>query len=155
MRDLFALADVVPETGTPPEAALQELMVANTAAGGSEGWPDSRETSTLDSYPCVRRWKLGGCAHCPTWGEVGELWKSAAERRRSGGFTQLAPSIDEEWASHVPPPDLAAGERASPQQLLVEWLRRPANISACAGSRHASRGCYVERWHSMLCAPGP
>ena len=138
MRDLFALADVVPDTATPPEAALQELMAAN-ARGGNR---------------CARRWRLGRCAHCPTWEEVGELWKSAAERRRSGGFTQLAPSIDQEWASYMPPPDLAAGARASPQQLLAEWLRPPANKSACAADRQTSRGCYTERWHSMLCAPG-
>ena len=87
VADMLALADATPEASKGPEAALRERMQANmgTLAEGTQ------------TESCVRRWRLGGCRHCPRWGDVGELWRAAIERRRAGGFVPLVPSLDAEW----------------------------------------------------------
>ena len=82
---------------------------------------------------CARRWKLGGCVHCPTWAHVAELWKAAAEARRAGGFVALAPSADAEWTSYLP------GGMGLAQGLLRAWVEQPEGASV------------AQRWDAMLC----
>lgn len=141
LADLLQLADALPEDEWPPEASLEALMRRNRRAG-----KEGRE--------CVRPWRLGGCRHCPNEAEIGELRRSASERRRAGGFSQLAPSSDPEWSALLeegrPKGDARAQPhgRASPDELLREWLLvLPGNASGAACDAH----CVAARWDALLC----
>jgi hypothetical protein len=124
--------------------------------------PDQPEPS------CARRWKLGGCRYCPSWAEVGELWRATAEARRAGGWVALSPSVDEEWARAVaraalvvakeerehddmegrdggasamggPTGDIRRGGTEWSQQLLTEWWGAAHSAPACAELRGGAR----------------
>jgi len=104
LRDMLRLADVLPEeeggATPPPEALLARLYLEN---GGRAPPLALRPAAGEDgaAASCRRRWRLGGCLACPLWGEIGEIWRSAAEVRRAGGFAPLAPSEDAEWSAAV------------------------------------------------------
>ena len=136
----------------PPEAQLQLLMERNQLLG-----PDEAAVSS-----CVHRWKEGGCRHCPRWGELGELWRGAAERRRGGWFMPLAPSTDSEWDSILTAAQAEGGADAGldggrgtwwAQRLQQRWLRAPAGVGqACSGPEDAGARCTATRWEWMLCS---
>ncbi len=88
---------------------------------------------------CARRWKIGGCVHCPSWSEIGEIWKTASERRRCGGFTPLSPSNDAEWSSYLPNPT----DQPLVQRLVREWVGMEEGMGV------------EERWDAMLCDAHP
>ena len=140
LKDLLSLADALPEPPTasrrpPPEARLEALMRDNERDGGGG---------------CARRWRVGGCAHCPRWAEVGELWRAAAEKRRGGKFVQLSPSADAEWLAIVrggaDAPEPGDGEPGRPRtlRLLEAWAAH-----SCAAS--SDEECVEERWSALLC----
>lgn len=178
--DMLSLAGVLPEQAEEPEAELGSLLRANQGAGGhgsigTRGGPDDAD--------CVRRWRLGGCRHCPSWAEVAQLWRAAAERRRAGGFVPLAPTDDREYVSLAapPPPTPTAAastvesrattttstEAARPtaDELLGAWLREGSRGVGVACTQvgaareqqqqqHDGRTCIRRRWDAMLCHTG-
>lgn len=124
----------------------------------------------------MRRWRVGGCRYCPRWGEVGELWRTLAERRRAGGFRVLAPSTDPEWRDLATRSDRArAGAVLAARQggldgVATETLRRPAiheligewlaleprsagggGTASTSCSDGASEECLTAKWEAMLC----
>ena len=145
LRDMLALIDALPEPAPPPERLLVEELLRENGGGGDS---------------CARRWKLGGCAHCPAWREVVELWRSSVERRRAGGFIPLSPSLDPEWAAMADGGDAdGGGRRPSAHALLRSWLRPESDAErakverACPppGRSDVSEACIRARWDAMLC----
>ena len=116
---------------------------------------------------CRRAWRVHGCRYCPTWAEVAQLWRGAAERRRRGGFEALAPSLDPEWRmlgvttasvptdarSEAAGSEAAGMRRPSIDELAVAWLQPPSpeHAVACEGASDGSDACVAARWASMLC----
>ena len=154
LRDLLTLIDALPEAGgAPPEAQLQSLMEHNR--------------QTLDrpgADGCLRRWKEGGCRHCPRWSELGELWRGAAERRRGGRFVPLAPSTDLEWVGILKAVQAEGGGTDAAldggrgswwaQRLHQHWVRAPSGVGLdCSKPDDASALCTAARWEWMLCSP--
>ena len=107
LRELLTLIDALPEAGggdsQPPEAQLQPLTLTLTLTltliltltltqpNPNPNPPEAQLQPLMERNQrlarpaadgCVRRWKEGGCRHCPRWSELGELWRGAAERRR-------------------------------------------------------------------------
>ena len=115
---------------------------------------------------CVRRWKEGGCRHCPRWSELGELWRGAAERRRGGRFVPLAPSTDPEWERLLAAAQAEAGSDTRTatgldggrgawwtQRLQQQWVRAPSGVGhGCSAPDDASARCTASRWEWMLCS---
>lgn len=143
LSDLLHLVDAVPDAQMSPEVTLQGLMELN-----------------LNGYAtqCRRRWKLGGCRFCPSWAEVGQLWRSAAEQRRCGGFEPLSPSVDPEWQALVREgtkhrSNRARGsgsaERPRLDELLFAWFQSTPH--ACQATGETSEQCLIARWYSLLC----
>lgn len=168
VADMLSLVDATPEEQPPPEAALGRLMRANLAAGGGGGGGDGDGALAESDEHCVRRWRLGGCRHCPRWGDVGELWRAAVERRRAGGFQRLAPSTDPEWAALAAQSRGGAvlgamhegrHERPLAHELLEMWEhldldREPSDgDDACTPGGTHPEHCMVAKWDAMLCAP--
>eukprot|EP00325_Prymnesiales_sp_UTEX-LB-985_P026168 CAMPEP_0174732692 /NCGR_PEP_ID=MMETSP1094-20130205/59865_1 /TAXON_ID=156173 /ORGANISM="Chrysochromulina brevifilum, Strain UTEX LB 985" /LENGTH=625 /DNA_ID=CAMNT_0015935239 /DNA_START=23 /DNA_END=1897 /DNA_ORIENTATION=- len=99
IKSILSLADALPEERIGPEAMLLELMADNgqTLGAGASGFsaPWSRKAGDVrarDRGPeggCAQRWRHSGCRHCPSWEEVGALWRALTERRRAGGFQVL------------------------------------------------------------------
>ena len=125
--------------GPPVQASLQASLQAAASAGapiaasrgasaGVAAGAGDRERRALDAEGggggCVRKWRLGGCVHCPRWEEVSAIWRSSAERRRSGGFVALCPSGDPEWTS------LAANGSTAPPITLLRQSEEAANGAA-------------------------
>ena len=79
---------------------------------------------------CVRRWKEGGCRHCPRWSELGELWRGAAERRRGGRFVPLAPSTDPEWEGLLAAAQAEAALQPALQPPAACPFHMPAGVPA-------------------------
>ena len=160
---MAAASEAAAVASSSPEAVLDELVRANAhgnASGGGGG-------------ACARRWRLGGCRHCPTPAQVAELWRAAAERRRAGGFVPLVPSEDPEWSALSRPPmsdaararaggesrggaGLAGGGEAasaaplSTHALLAAWLR----VRPPAGARARGAGAAASvraRWEAITC----
>lgn len=152
IEDMLRLADAAPEPAAPPEVIFGALMRANALNVG--GAAASR---------CRRRWRLGGCRHCPTWAEAGHLWRAASERRRAGGFVPLSPSADSElrrlaavpvWARPGGHHDAISG-RPTAHDLLVAWTEL-ALMAADSGAHDAclDAECIRKRWDQMLCKEG-
>jgi hypothetical protein len=168
--------------GGEPEALLEELLAANYQPdyqpGPGEPGQDAQRrraararngTSGVGGRgACVRRWRLGGCRHCPSWAQVAQLWRAAAERRRARGFHALLPSEDKEWTALARPeallraprrggldPVRAAPEPPSDEALLGAWALTGVQGDACVrGGRARAAECMRTRWEAMLCAPG-
>ena len=138
VADMLALADATPEASTGPEAALRERMQANMG---------TLTDGTL-TESCGRRWRLGGCRHCPRWADVGELWRAALERRRAGGFVPLMPSLDTEWTKLAGVTKLAGGTKSRDSEVHVD---RPVRAEALAG-RVAAAAQHRPRAHELLAA---
>ena len=141
--------------GDTSAAALADVPTANLPTDLSTGMPahapEEALLNAVRSDPtgvCRRRWKLGGCMHCPTWEDVGALCRASAERRRAGGFEALAPSDDPEWAALsapavVPARPIAEGSHVRPttDELLAAWVRgeTASETVASSGEQATSR----------------
>ena len=108
-------------------------------------------TSTFVETPDYARLRF---SDGPTVAEVGQLWRAAYERRRSGGFVPLSPSEDEELAALARPPHPATAAAAAAMEvppptahdLLGDWLARGD------GATCVDEACIAKRWDAMLCA---
>jgi hypothetical protein len=173
MKDMLSLSDAIPDTlDVPPEAELAKLLSANQMGGAPP--------AASNSSACIRRWRLGDCRYCPTWGEASQLWRAIGERRRAGGFMPLAPSADpvlielarqresaRAGGGRAAAADVAAFPgRPSSDELLVAWFGDARDDSNGNDSGRAScaqrpfrlapehaRQCIRLRWEAMLCPP--
>lgn len=175
LGDMLTLIDAIPDAGlrnapahfgdglltggdaaaASPESVLSTLHSTNAIRAG-------QLNASADGTTCARRWRLGGCRHCPTQPQVASLWRVAAERRRARGWQPLVPSDDSEWASLATAKD---GQPATdggpatapptPDALQKAWVRVVGGDAGCPGARsRASPECVYRRWDAMLCAPG-
>ena len=153
------LADVLPEAEggatPPPEALLARLYLEN---GGRAPPLALRPAAGEDGAgaSCRRRWRLGGCLACPLWGEIGEIWRSAAEVRRAGGFAPLAPSEDAEWsaaverAARVADAVGAAEERDAETSAGSEAAKLEAAEGSAADAARAGEALPSALWQQQL-----